>query len=71
MTRRTGGITICTMSATQIIDELSKLAPAELRTIRRKLVELAEQNEEIAACDAIALEGAQMLDRMEQEDAGR
>ena len=71
MTRRTRGITICTMSAAQIIDELPKLAPAELRTIRRKLVELAEQNEEIAACDATALEGAQMLDRMEQEDAGR
>lgn len=59
------------MSAAQIIAELPKLAPAELLTIRRKLVELAEQNEEVAACDAMAMEGAQMLDRMEQDDAGR
>ena len=59
------------MSAAQIIDELPKLARSDLLAIRRKLVELADQNEEIAACDASALEGAQLLDRMEQEDAGR
>jgi hypothetical protein len=59
------------MSAAQIIDELPKLKLADLRAIRRKLVELAGQNEDIAACDAMALEGAQMLDRLEQEDAGR
>ena len=59
------------MSAAQTIDELPKLARAELLAIRRKLVELAEQNDEIAACDASALDGAQSLDRMEQENAGR
>ena len=59
------------MSAAQIIDELPKLTRADLLTIRRKLVELAAENEEVAACDAAALEGAQMLDRMEQEDARR
>lgn len=59
------------MSAEQIIDELPKLTAADLRAIRRRLMELAEQNEEVAGCDAMALEGAQMLDRMEQRDAGR
>ena len=59
------------VSAAQIITELPKLAPPDLLVIRRKLIELAEQNEDVAICDAAALEGVQMLDRMEQEDAGR
>ena len=42
------------MIAAQIIHELPKL------------VELAEQNEDVALCDAMALEGAQMLDQMEK-----
>jgi hypothetical protein len=57
------------VSTAQIIDELPKLPRADLLAIRRKLVELAEQNEDIAACDAKALERVQMLDRIEQEDA--
>jgi hypothetical protein len=35
------------------------------------LLELAAQNEEIALCDQVALEGATMLDRMEKDDARR
>jgi hypothetical protein len=35
------------------------------------LSELAAENEEIALCDQAALEGAVMLDRMEEEDARR
>ncbi len=55
------------MSAIEIISELPKLAPAELRAVRRKLVELSEENQDIALCDAAALEGAQVLDRLEAE----
>jgi hypothetical protein len=57
------------MSTTQILDELPKLAPSDLKAIRRKLQELAEQNGEVALCDETALAGAIMLDRMEDEDA--
>ena len=56
------------MSAAQIIHELPKVPMADLQAIRRKLVDLAEQNEDVALCDAMALEGAQMLDQMEEED---
>ena len=53
------------MSVAQIIDELPMLTSADLRAVRRKLVELCEENEDIALCDATALEGAQSLDQME------
>ena len=53
------------MSAAQIIDELPKLAPADLLAVRRKLLEINEENEGVSFCDAAALEGAQMLDQME------
>jgi hypothetical protein len=59
------------MSATDIINELPKLTEAERRAVREKLTELAAQNEDIQACNQAALEGALMLDRMENEDAGR
>ena len=59
------------MSAAQIIEELPKLPPADLRAIRRKLIELAEENGDIALCDSMASEGARMLDRMEEEDGAR
>ena len=59
------------MSVSQIIDELPSLTPADLRAVRRKLVELSEENEDVALCDAAALEAAQELDRMEKaDDAG-
>jgi hypothetical protein len=59
------------MSATEIINELPKLTEAELRSVRQCLLELAAQNADIALCDQAALEGAVMLDRMEEEDASR
>ena len=59
------------MSAAQIIEELPKLPLADLRAIRRKLVELADENQDIALCDSMASEGARMLDRMEEEDGTR
>jgi hypothetical protein len=52
------------MSVTEIINELPKLTEAELRSVRRRLLELAAQNEDIALCDQAALEGAAMLDRL-------
>jgi len=57
------------MSATEILSELPKLTEAERRAVRQKLSELAAENVEVATCDQAALEGAMMLDRMEEEDA--
>jgi hypothetical protein len=54
------------MSVAQIVLELPKLQPAERRLLRRQLVELAEtESDEIALCDALAAEGAALLDAME------
>ena len=57
------------MSASDIINQLPKLSHAELRLVRQRLVELAAENKDIEICDQTALEGALMLDRMEQENA--
>ena len=59
------------MSATEIINDLPNLTEAERRAVRRKLVELAASNEDVALCDQAALEGAMMFDQMEAEDARR
>jgi hypothetical protein len=59
------------MSAAEIVNELPKLSEAERRLIRQKLLELAEQDENVAICNQTALEGAMLLDRMEEEDARR
>ena len=59
------------MSAAEILNELPKLADADRRAIRQRLLELAEKNDDVAACNQAALEGAMMLDRMEDEDARR
>jgi hypothetical protein len=59
------------MSATEIINELPKLTEAELRLVRRRLLELAAQNDDIEFCNQTAMEGALMLDRMEDDDARR
>lgn len=56
------------MSVAQIIDELPKLTAPDRLAVRRKLMELADESDEIALCDAMALEGAQLLDQMEAED---
>lgn len=59
------------MSATEIVNELPRLNELERRAIRQKLLELASENEEVALCNQAALEGALLLDRMEDEDALR
>jgi len=59
------------MSAMEIINELPKLTESELRTVRRRLLELAAHNEDVAFCNQAALEGAALLDRMEEDDANR
>ncbi|MEW6304672.1 MAG: hypothetical protein AB1705_14445 [Verrucomicrobiota bacterium] len=56
------------MSASEIIRELPRLSDAERRAIRRRLAELAEENEAVRLCDATTLEAAQQLDKMEDED---
>jgi len=59
------------MSATEIINELPRLSEKERRAVRERLLELAGESEEINLCNQNALEGALMLDRMEEEDARR
>ena len=59
------------MSVAQIIDELPKLTPADLLAVRRKLIEISEENEGVSLGDAAALEGAQFLDQMEAGDSAR
>jgi hypothetical protein len=59
------------VSATEIIEELPKLTEVELRSARRRLLELAARNADIELCDQAAAEGAAMFDRMEEEDARR
>ena len=56
------------MSASEIIKELPKLSEAERRAIREGLLEIANQDPDVALCNQAALEGALMLDRMEDED---
>jgi hypothetical protein len=57
------------VSASEIINELPRLSERERRAVREKLLELAAENEEIRQCNQVALEGAMMLDRLEEEDA--
>ena len=58
-----------TVSASEIIKELPKLSEAERRAIREGLLEIANQDSNVALCNQAALDGALMLDRMEEEDA--
>jgi len=59
------------VSASEIIKELPKLSEAERRAIREGLLEIANQDPDVALCNQAALEGALILDRMEAEDAQR
>jgi hypothetical protein len=59
------------MSAVEIIRELPKLTEQERRAVRQVLLDIANQDEDIAACNQSAMEGAMMLDRREDEDAQR
>ncbi len=56
------------MSARDIINELPRLSEVDRRAIRGKLLEIG-RDPDVALCDQSALEGAQLLDRMEEEDA--
>jgi hypothetical protein len=59
------------VSASEIIKELPNLSEAERRAIREGLLEIANQDPDVALCNQAALDGALMLDRMEDEDARR
>ena len=59
------------MSAAEIIKELPKLAEADRRAIRQVLLEIAHQDPDVALCNQSAMEGAMMLDCMEDDDAQR
>jgi hypothetical protein len=59
------------MSTADIIRELPKLAEADRRAIREVLLEIANADPDVALCNQTALEGAMMLDRMEDKDAHR
>ena len=56
------------MSATEILEELPKLTESERRAVRRKLLELAAQNEDVRLCDQAATDSARLLDAMEEAD---
>ena len=55
------------VSASEIIKELPKLSEAERRAIREGLLEIANQGPDVALCNQAAIEGALILDRMENE----
>jgi hypothetical protein len=57
------------VSATKIIQELPKLSPAERRTVRRVLSDLAAKEEDVHLCDQVATKAAMMFDCMEEEAA--
>ena len=59
------------MSVAEIIKELPKLPEADRRAVREVLLQIANQNPDVALCNEIALNGALMLDRMEDDDARR
>jgi hypothetical protein len=69
LANRHGGGSVFNVSATEIIQELPKLSPAERRTVRRVLAELAAKDEDVQLCNQVATEAAMMFDRMEEEDA--
>ena len=54
------------MSTMEIIKELPRLTEQDRRAIRQVLLEIANQDEGIAACNQSAVEGAMILDRMER-----
>jgi hypothetical protein len=57
------------VSVTEIIKELPKLSEAERRAIRQRLLDIANQNQDVALCNQAALEGAMLFDRMEDDEA--
>jgi hypothetical protein len=59
------------MSVAEIVKELPRLTEAERRVVREALLEIANQDPDVALCNQSALEGAMLLDRMEDENANR
>ena len=59
------------MSAAEIIRELPKLSEADRPATREVLLEIANENPDVALCNQAAQEGAMMLDRLEDDDARR
>jgi len=59
------------MSAVEIIQELPRLTEQERRAIRQVLLDISNQDDAVAACNQAALEGAMLLDRLENDDAQR
>jgi hypothetical protein len=59
------------MSTAVIIRELPKLTEADRRAIRGALLEIANENPDVALCNQAALQGAIMLDRMGDDDSRR
>ena len=59
------------MSAADIIRELPKLTEADRRAIREVLLDIANENPDVALCNQTALKGAMLFDRMEDDDAHR
>ena len=59
------------MSASDIIRELPRLTEADRRAIREVLLEIANENADVALCNQTAWEGALMLDLLENDDARR
>ena len=57
------------MSATEIIKELPRLTEADRRAIRETLLEIANENPDVALCNQSAFDGAQLLDCIEDENA--
>lgn len=58
------------MSTAEIIKELPRLPEADRRAIRKVLLDIANQDPDVAPCNQTALEGARMLDQLERDDAG-
>ena len=57
------------MSAADIIRELPRLTEADRRAIREVLLAIANENPDVALCNQTALEGALILDRLEDNNA--
>lgn len=57
------------MSAAEIIKELPRLTETDRRAIRQVLLEIANENPDVALCNQAAFDGALLLDRMEDNDA--
>jgi hypothetical protein len=57
------------MSKSEIMSEIPKLSHSDRRDILRLLLDSEEEAQIITACDQLAIERFQMLDRIEEEDA--